>query len=188
MAKIICPNCSHHFEPNDLFPDDTPTQGAAAGRSGNSFELMIEGMFGSCRVKAVNDNPEFHYEPQLYPRTDKLLIRKVAVNGWTVDFEFKDFKRALKVPIEAKQQLGSGSTDEKLAHTIDLLIKAAQRFDTPFYWLALGGQGWGKKMMQTVQNKINDTNARHKLKGRVLFNETNLQRAIHALVDRGTAF
>jgi hypothetical protein len=162
-------------------PFNLPSQGARAGHSGLSLEMMVEATFSARKVRPVNNNPEFHYESDIFGRKDRILIRQVLLNGWRVDFLYKNFKTGLKVPIECRQQLGSGTTDEKLPHMIDKLVAC----NCPGFWLVLGGGGFSPKMVDAVQKKISEMNERHKIRGRLVFNEGPfLQRAVEQLIER----
>src|SRR5688500_12845652 len=96
-------------------PELPLTQGHHATVSGNFGEGMVEAAFAAYGVKSVNDNPEFHYEPQLWPRDDVLLIRQHEINGIKIDYLYKNFKSGITLPIECKNQKERGSTDQKLA-------------------------------------------------------------------------
>jgi hypothetical protein len=170
-----------------LFPDEMPSQGAQASISGTSFELEVDAKFTARKVRVVDDNREFHYEKDIFGRRDKLLIRQVLIAGVKVDRLFKDFARKLTLPIQCKQQWRGGTTDEKLAYTIDVLIKQAQDKNAPGYWLLLNGDGFNPKITQQMSNKIIETNNRYKLKGRMLYalNVHVLAKAIDELVYRG---
>lgn len=162
--------------------DEGPSQGARAGHSGRSLEWMVEACFAARKVRPVNDNPEYHYENDIFGRKEKLLIRQVRLNGWRVDYLYKNFRTGLRVPIECRQQLGSGTTDEKLPHMVDKLVAC----NCPGFWLVIGGGGFSPKIVHTVQNKIADINKRLKVCGHLVFNEGPfLQRAVEKLVERG---
>jgi hypothetical protein len=173
------------MSPQLPFDEPVPTQGARAGTSGQSLEAIVEALFSVRKVRAVNDNREYHYEKDIFERKDKLLIRQPLINGWRVDFLYKNFRNHLVVPIECKQQLGGGTTDEKLAHTVDKLIACAKALNCSGYWLVLGGGGFSHKMIHVIQNKIKETNGSRRLAGRCIFSDGPfLQRAIDALVEK----
>lgn len=170
----------------NLFRDETPSQGAQAGRSGHSLELIVEALFKARGVRAVNDNPEFHHEKQLWQRNEKFLIRQVRLHGRIVDFLYKDFGRGVKLPIECKQQLGTGTTEEKLAYTVNKLIKITKGERSSGYWLVLNGGGFSKKVVQDIHNEISESNRRERIFGRLIFNEGPIfQRAVDDLVNKG---
>lgn len=168
-----------------LLPIEEPSQGARAGQSGASLEGIVEAVFAARKVRTVKYNPEYDYGPEyqdMWGRKDKLLIRQVRIKGWKVDFLYVNFRTNLRVPIECKQQLGGGTTDEKLPHVVDKLVTC----NCAGFWLVLGGGGFSKKMVHTVQNKIAALSAKHKMRGHLVFNDGPfLQRAVERLVERG---
>lgn len=158
------------------------SQGARAGQSGTSLEGIVETIFAVRGVRAVKDNPEYHCENDIFGRKDKFLVRQVCLKGWRVDFLYIDFKRKLRVPIECKQQLTRGTTDEKLPHTVNKLVKCG----CDGFWLVVGGGGHSRKMIATVSHLIAEVSQRHKIRGHLVFNEGPfLQRAVDRLVERG---
>lgn len=171
-----------------LFPphDDgkIPSQGARAGQSGTSLEGIVEAVFAARKVRAVKFDPELFYGPEyqdMWKRKDRLLVRQTLIKGWKIDFCYIDFNRNLYVPIECKQQLGSGTTDEKLTHVVKKLANCGHAA----FWLVLGGGGFSPKMIYSVQNDISKL-AHQKIRGHLVFNEGPfLQRAVERLVERG---
>ena len=165
--------------------DEPPSQGARAGQSGTSLEGIVEAVFAARKVRSCVYNREFDYGPEyqdMWGRKDRLLVRQVYLNGWKVDYLYIDFRRNLRIPIECKQQLGSGTTDEKLPHCVDKLVGCR----CSGFWLVLGGGGFSKLMVDVVQKKIADLSAVHKMVGRLVFNEGPfLQRSVERLVERG---
>jgi hypothetical protein len=161
---------------------DLPSQGARAVRSGRYGETVIEAGFGAYGVRAVNDNREFHYEGEFWERKEKLLIRQHRLeNGRIIDFLYKNFAIKQVVPIECKQQMDSGTTDEKLSYTIDQLEACAH----PAFWLVLSGGGFNPGVVKFIEAKIKKLNTKGRVKGRLIFNEGSfLQRAIERLVER----
>lgn len=161
---------------------DLPSQGARAVRSGRYGELAIEAGFKAFGVRAVNDNREFHYEGEFWERKEKLLIRQHQLpNGSVIDFLYKNFATKLTVPIECKQQMDSGTTDQKLSYTVDELEDCGH----PAFWLVLSGGGFNPKVVKVIEAKIKKLNAKGKVKGRLVYDERSLlQRAIERLVER----
>jgi hypothetical protein len=165
--------------------EEGPSQGARAGQSGTSLERIVEAVFSARKVRPCDYNSSFDYGPEyqdMWKRKDKLLVRQVRIKGWKVDFLYIDFRRDLRVPIECKQQLGGGTTDEKLPHVVDKLVGCG----CVGFWLVLGGGGFSPKMVHVVQNKIEKLSGQHKMRGHLVFNEGPfLQRAVERLVERG---
>lgn len=161
---------------------DIPLQGARAVRSGRYGEIVIEAGFSAYGVRPVNDNREFHYEGELWERKDKFLIRQHRLkSGRTVDFLYKNFAIKQTVPIECKQQMDSGTTDEKLSYTVDQLEVCGH----PAFWLVLSGGGFNPAVVKFIDAKIKQINLKGKVRGRLIFNEKSLlQRAIERLVER----
>ena len=161
---------------------DLPSQGARAVRSGRYGELAIEAAFKAYGVRAVNDNLEFHYEGEFWERKEKLLIRQHRLaTGRIVDFLYKNFAIKQTVAIECKQQMGGGTTDEKLAYTVDQLEACGH----PAFWLVLSGPGFNPDVITSIDRKIKAINAKARIKGRLVHNEFSLmQRAIERLVER----
>ena len=161
---------------------DLPSQGARASRSGNFGQSSIEAGFKTYGVRAVNDNLEFHYDCDLWERKERLLIRQHKLaSGWTIDFLYKNFAIKQAVPIECKNQMGSGTTDEKLAYTVDKLEVCGY----PFFWLVLSGGGFNPDVVKAIDKKIKKLNTKGMVKGRLVYDERSLlQRAIERLVER----
>jgi hypothetical protein len=161
---------------------DLPSQGARAVRSGRYGETIIEAGFRAYGVRGVNDNREFHYEGQLWERKDKLLIRQHKLtSGKIIDFLYKNFAIKQMVAIECKQQMGSGTTDEKLSFTIDQLEGCGHAA----FWLVLSGGGFNPDVVKIIEAKIKKLNEKGRVKGRLIFNEKSLlQRAIERLVEQ----
>jgi hypothetical protein len=168
-----------------LFDEHVPSQGARAGQSGTSLEGIVEAVFAARKVRVVEYNREYDYGQEyqdMWGRKDRLLARQSRIKDWKVDFLYIDFRRNLRVPIECKQQLGSGTTDEKLPHVVDKLIGCGCQG----FWLVLGGGGFSKAMVDIVQKKISSLSTIHKMRGHLVFNEGPfLQRAVERLVERG---
>jgi PD-(D/E)XK nuclease superfamily domain len=158
------------------------SHGARAGRSGRYGETTIEGSFHVYGVPSVEDNRAYHADTDFLQRKDKLLVRQYRLlSGRRVDFFYKDFANNLNVPIECKQQMNSGTTDEKLAYTIDQL--AACGFH--YFWLVLGGGGFNPAVTAFIETKVRKINQLGKVKGRIIHNAGNLlQKAIERLVER----
>ena len=136
----------------------------------------------------VKDDRSFHY-PDLYNRTEKFLIEQPTVKEIKPDFLYIDYKRNIRLPIECKQQVGSGSTDQKLYYTLYELIglgrwMTEQYQSNAVYWLIVSGQGFSQKVMHKVQNEIIKTNKQYKINGHLIYDEI-LFRAIETLCERG---
>lgn len=158
---------------------DFITQGAKAVRSGRYGEFAIEAAFRAYKVPTVDDNPEFHHGADFWDRKEKLLIRQHSLpNGRIVDFLYKDFNAKLAFPIECKQQMGRGTTDEKLAYTVDMLARSG----FGIFWLIISGGGFTPRVIQEIDAKINHLNKTTNIKGRLVHNQGPfLQRAVEKL-------
>jgi len=161
---------------------DLPSQGARAVRSGSFGQSSIESGFKIYGVPTVNDNLEFHYDCDFWERKEKLLIRQhTLASGWTIDFLYKNFAIKQTLPIEVKNQMGSGTADEKLAYTVDRLEASGY----PVFWLVLSGGGFNPAVVKDADKKIKKLNAKGMVKGRLVYDEKSLlQRAIERLVER----
>jgi hypothetical protein len=163
-----------------LFP--ILSQGAKSVQSGQYGEVGIDAAFRPFRVLTVDDNPEFHNELQLFPRKERILIRqhKLLSNGATVDFLYKDFSIGLTFPIECKHQAGPGTTDEKLAFTLEVLASCGYNN----FWLVLKGHGFRERILRHMEKKVRKINEAFNLSGRIIYEEL-LYREIEQLVERG---
>jgi hypothetical protein len=170
------------MRPRPPDPPDLLSQGARAVRSGRFGELAIEAGFKAYGVRAVNDNREFHFEGDFWQRKDKFLIRQHQLaTGRIVDFLYKNFAIGQTMPIECKQQMGGGTTDEKLAYTVDQLEACGHAA----FWLVLSGTGFNPDVVKSIDAKIKAINAKGRIKGRLVHNEFSLmQRAVERLVER----
>jgi hypothetical protein len=175
------------FDPNKQIRDPIkcqqsffPTQGAKAVRSGRYGELALEAAFSAHKVKAYDDNPGFHNDTQLWSRKDKILVRQYVLDsGRIVDFVYKDFYRSISLPIECKQQMGNGTTDEKLSYTVKGLVRSGYGV----FWLVLSGGGFRPRVIEDIRKEIMFLKD---ISGRLIFNEGPfLQRAVEKLVDLG---
>jgi hypothetical protein len=102
-----------------LFP---LVQGARAVRSGRFGEVTLEAGFSAYGVKIVNDDHVYHTgDGGLWARKDLVLVRQYPVGNIKLDFMYRDFARDISLPIECKQQMGGGTTDQKLAYAVDVL-------------------------------------------------------------------
>src|SRR5262245_6737258 len=158
--------------------DGGMSQGARAGRSGGYLEKLIRAAFEEFGVRVVKDHPEYHHE-NIFQRKEKFLIEQPYINGIKPDFMYVDFWKNLKVAIECKQQIGPGSTDRKLAYAIDDLFK----LPLSGFWIAISGDGFSKKVLHIVQNKIVDANRTPGIRGRLVYDNI-LFRCIEQLVEK----
>jgi hypothetical protein len=157
-----------------------PLQGARAVRSGRFGEFGLEAGFGAYGAKIVMDDPVYHHKGgELWVRSDLILIRQYRMpDGSRLDYVFRDYRRDFVLAIEHKQQMGSGTTDEKLSYAVDRLAK----YDLPF-WLVLSGGGFNSKVTVIIEKKIRQLDS---VRGRLVFNQGHLlQRAIEKLIERG---
>jgi hypothetical protein len=160
------------------------TQGAEANRSGQYGENQFEALATSFGIPIVEDDAGYH-GIQLFPQSGQLLIRQVKYeleSGLTrFDYVYRDFGRGITLPIEIKSQLGSGSTDQKIIHSLEELHEAA----SPGAWLVLFGGGFRKKIQDAAHRKAQRMSAGNKrvrvinAVGNVLF------RYFRRLVDDG---
>ncbi len=159
------------------------SHGARSVRSGQYGEAIITAAFEVHDVKAVTDNEGYHNEPQLWARKGKILICQHKMqSGRVVDFLYKDFDRDLTLAIEHKQQMGNGTTDEKLAYTADSLATS----EYGLYWIILSGGGFSPKVIRVIEKKIRKYNDTTNTRGRLVHNQGPfLQRAIEQLIDQG---
>ena len=159
---------------------EIPLQGARAVRSGLFGEMALEAGFKAYGAKLVNDDPVYHHKAgELWARSDLILIRQYRMpDGCRLDYVFRDYRRDLVLAIEHKQQMGSGTTDEKLSYAVDRMA----RYELPF-WLVLSGGGFNPKVTLTIEKKIQQLAS---VRGRLVFNDGPfLQRAIEKLVECG---
>jgi len=156
------------------------SQGARAGRSGGYLEKLIRTAFEQFGVRIVKDNAEYHYDSNLWQRKEKFLVEQPCIQGIFPDFLYIDFWKNLRVAIECRQQVGPGSTDRKLSYTIDDLLK----LPLSGFWIAISGDGFSKKVLHVVQNKIVAVNKRPGIRGR-LISDNILFRSIEQLVEKG---
>lgn len=164
----------------DKLQIEIPLQGARAVRSGRFGEVVLEAGFGAYGAKVVNDDRVYHHKAgELWARSDLILIRQYRMpDGNRLDYVFRDYRRDLVLAIEHKQQMGTGTTDEKLSYAIDRLAK----YDMPF-WLVLSGGGFNPKVTATIEKKIQHLDT---VRGRLVFNQGHfLQRAIEKLIECG---
>lgn len=174
MAKLLA---------DGLFPA-LPSQGARAVRSGMFGELVLEAMFCAYKIDVVNDQPELHMPQFNWAQRDKLLIRQARISpNHYVDFLYKDYSREISLPIECKNQMGLGTTDEKLTSTVEFIVDAG----CAAFWLVLTGKGWRPKVLRLVRHKIEHLNATTNLKARMFHSESqrSLQRSVELLIERG---
>lgn len=174
-----CPKCGYVA---DTSQSEIPLQGARAVRSGRFGELSLEAGFEAYGAKIVNDDPVYHRNRggELWARRDRILIRQYRMpdGGANLDYLYRDYPRDLLLAIEHKQQMGTGTADEKLSYAIDRLVKC----DLPF-WLILSGGGFNSKVTAAIEKKIRQLES---VRGRLVFNQGHfLQRAIERLVERG---
>jgi PD-(D/E)XK nuclease superfamily domain len=160
--------------------DGGMSQGARAGRSGGYLQNIICAAFEQFGVRRVKDNPEYHYESNLWKRKEKLLVEQPRIQGIVPDFLYIDFWKELRVAIECKQQVGPGSADRKLSYAIDDLLK----LPLSGFWIAISGNGFSKKVLHTVQNKIITANKKSGIRGRLVADNI-LFRSIEHLVEKG---
>lgn len=159
---------------------EIPLQGARAVRSGRFGELSLEAGFGAYGAKIVTDDPVYHHKGgDLWARRDLILVRQYRMSdGSKLDYVFRDYRRNFVLAIEHKQQMGGGTTDEKLSYAVDRLTK----YGLPF-WLVLSGGGFNPKVTATIEKKVRQLES---VRGRLIFNEGPfLQRAIERLVECG---
>jgi len=166
----------------DISQTEVPLQGARAVRSGRFGEKSLEAGFEAYGVKIVNDDPVYHRDKggDLWTRRDQILIRQYRMpdGGANLDYLYRDYLRDLVLAIEHKQQMGTGTADEKLSYAIDRLVKC----NLPF-WLILSGGGFNSKVTAVIDKKIRLLES---VRGRLLFNQAHfLQRAIEKLIERG---
>lgn len=181
----------------DMFRDHGPSHGAKAVRSGQYAENALESKFLTFKVRTFDDHPSFHQQ-QFWPRTGRALLRQHPIKtGNKIDYLYRDYDRNIPVAIEAKNQMGEGTTDQKLAYAVDILLESGY----PFYWLVLHGGGFNKDVVSRIYKKIENCNGnKHQPQGALIHTsecfpqgrliqdvESILQRAIEALVDRGKA-
>lgn len=162
------------------FQTEILLQGARAVRSGRFGELSLEAGFAAYGAKVVPDNPVYHHRAgELWARRDLILICQYRMpDGDKLDYMFRDYRRDFVLAIEHKQQMGSGTTDEKLSYAVDRLAK----HQLPF-WLVLSGGGFNPKVTAAIEKKVNQLES---VRGRVVFNQGYfLQRAIENLIERG---
>jgi hypothetical protein len=155
-------------------------QGARAVRSGRFGELGLEAGFAAYGAKIVMDNPVYHNKGgELWARSDLILVCQYRMfDGSRLDYVFRDYRRDFVLAIEHKQQMGSGTTDEKLSYAVDRLAK----YELPF-WLVLSGGGFNPKVTATIEKKVKQLES---VRGRVVFNQGHfLQRAIEKLIECG---
>jgi len=159
---------------------ELPLQGGRAVRSGRFGEATLEAGFGAYGVKIVNDDHVYHgADGGMWARRDQLLIRQYQ-GSYTIDFVYRDYSRDIVLPIECKQQMGSGTADHKLAYAVDLLVRSGFKS----FWLVLSGGGFNPAVTKAIDDKIR--NLPSGVNGRLIFNEGPfLQRAIEKLVERG---
>lgn len=159
--------------------DGGMSQGARAGRSGGYLQNIICAAFEQFGVRRVKDNPEYH-QSNIWKRKEKFLIEQPRIQGIVPDFLYIDFWKDLKLAIECKQQIGPGSADRKLSYAIDDLLK----LPLSGFWIAISGDGFSKKVLYNVQNKIVAANNKTGIRGR-LVSDNILFRSIEQLVERG---
>lgn len=157
------------------------SQGARAVRSGTFGELTLEAAFKAYNVRATNDHPEFHYETDIWGRTERLLIRQFQISaGYRVDYLYRDFETGFRLAIECKNQMGPGTTDEKLFATVLGLVEV----QVP-YWLILSGGSFRPTVTGKVAKFIEKQNNQTNTRGRLIFNAAHyLQRAVERLIER----
>lgn len=160
--------------------DGGMSQGARAGRSGGYLQSIICAAFEQFGVRRVKDNHEYHYESNIWKRKEKFLIEQPRIQGIVPDFLYIDFWKDLRLAIECKQQVGPGSADRKLSYAIDDLLK----LPLSGFWIAISGDGFSKKVLHVVQNKIVLANKKSGIRGR-LVSDNILFRSIEQLVERG---
>lgn len=158
-----------------------PSQGARAVRSGTFGELTLEAAFKAYNVRATNDHPEFHYETDIWGRTERLLIRQFQIQaGYRIDYLYRNFETDVRLAIECKNQIGPGTTDEKLISTVQSLVET----NLP-YWLILSGGAFRPAVTKKVAKFIAENNQRTNVPGRLIFNAAHyLQRAVERLIER----
>jgi PD-(D/E)XK nuclease superfamily protein len=163
-----------------LFPH-LPSQGARAVRSGKFGQLALEMAFKAYGVNATFDHPEFHYETDIFGRRDRILIREFEIKpGFRVDYVFRNFATGLTLAIECKNQMGKGTTDEKLHYTVNRLVSS----HLP-YWLIVSGGAFRPAVTAETQKFIEAQNQRTNVPGRMIFNAAHyLQRAVERLIER----
>jgi len=177
-------------EDDDLLSRILPSQAERAGRSGMVGESLLEAIFNSFGIRIVNDNPEYHMYfangADFFPRKERMLIRKHQVLGQRIDFLYKDFATGLSLPIECINQMGSGTTDQKLSFTIEELLKICSHKKFPAFWLVLTGDGFSPRVTQAMNTKVAKLNRnQNEVRGRIIFNAgTLLQRAIERLIEQ----
>jgi hypothetical protein len=162
-----------------------PSQGARAVRSGSFGELSLEAAFKAHGINIVNDHPEFHYDSDIFERKDKILIRQFLIRpSHRIDYLFRDFAVDLRLAIECRNQMGPGTTDEKLHFVVNRLARAGFP-----YWLIVSGGAFRPMVTQATQVLIVDSNKRTNVQGRLIFNAAHyLQRAVEKLIDCGEIF
>lgn len=163
---------------NDLFG---PSQGARAVRSGSFGELTLEAAFKAYGINIANDHPEFHYETDIFDRKDKILIRQFQIGAnYRVDYLYRNFENDLRLAIECRNQMGSGTTDEKLHFVVNRLVET----QLP-YWLLISGGAFRPMVTMATEKLIAQHNQRTNVPGRLIYNQAHyLQRAIERLVER----
>lgn len=166
---------------SDPFKIPKKTQGAKAVRSGRYLEMAVEGRFKAYGVRASDYHVELSYDGDMWDRKDQLLIRQYKLpDRRVVDFMYRDYLRELWLPIECKQQMGSGTTDQKLVHAVMALCQNG--FNN--IWLILGGNGFSEGAMLTLDRHIKELISTKKIICTRL-REEMLQRRIERLVENG---
>jgi hypothetical protein len=158
-----------------------PSQGARAVRSGSFGELALEAAFKAHGVPIANDHPEFHYDTDIFGRKDKILIRQFQINpNYRIDYLFRNFEIDLRLAVECRNQMGSGTTDEKLHFVVNRLVGTQMP-----YWLILSGGAFRSMVTVETEKLIAEQNQRTNVPGRLIFNAAHyLQRAVERLIDR----
>ena len=169
---------------NDQF-ELLPTQGARAVRSGHIGEHVFDALFKAHGVRSVKDNREYHTEQYLWERNDKILVQQWELeNGKKLDRMYIDFPRCIRLPIEIKNQMGNGTTDEKLLFTLQRLASVP---GTKFGWLILGGFGFSEAAIKAVYDRVHELGRDRKFIVEIFAAEdaSRLQKAVGKLVDEG---
>ena len=162
--------------------DPILVHGARAVRAGLVGEVITRSIFESYRVKVVKDNRVFHNPggDLWIPAHNQILIPQYAHRSdLKFDYMYINFKRNIYLPIECKNQMSAGTTDQKLADLIDILGQC----DFPAFWIILTGGGFNPKVTKRMYDKVR---ALKNIRGKLIFNEgALLVRAIERLVEHG---
>lgn len=155
-------------------------------RDGEYGRKVFEDLWSSFSVPIVDDDPGYH-STQLFPRADKVLIRRPSVDygKWQsssrCSYLYKDYGKNISVLFEVRSQLGSGSTDSKLVDIVDSLLSC----EFSDCCLVLIGNGFRRTVRVRVHERVREMQSANKRIKIVNAVGNVLQRQIDNLIQNG---